>query len=84
MNLSNIKTEQQFSAVADIWYQRAHQLRVIWQNTKESQSRKEKAFALWFYYSKKIMSLVHFYGQYKITRLSKNMHTGGYVAQPET
>lgn len=47
MKLSSIKTRQGFYDFADIWYQRAHNLRRIWQSEDESVMRRFRAFVLW-------------------------------------
>ena len=47
MKLSAIKTKQGFYDFADIWYQRAHNLRRIWQSDDFNIVRKQKAFELW-------------------------------------
>ena len=47
MKLSAIKTKQGFYDFADIWYQRAHNLRCIWQSEDEGVMRRYKAFELW-------------------------------------
>ncbi len=47
MKLSAIKTRQGFYDFADIWYQRAHNLRRIWQSEDTDMIRKFKAFDLW-------------------------------------
>lgn len=48
MKLSDIKTEKEFWEFSDIWYQRVHQLRAIWQNDNETTNeRRLKAFILW-------------------------------------
>lgn len=47
MKLSEIKTKQGFYDFADIWYQRAHNLRRIWQSDDFDMARKQKAFILW-------------------------------------
>jgi hypothetical protein len=40
-------TREEFYTIADNWYQRAHNLRRVWQNESETAERKEKAFRLW-------------------------------------
>lgn len=47
MKLESIKTRQGFYDFADIWYQRTHNLRRIWQSDDEGVVRKFKAFELW-------------------------------------
>lgn len=47
MKLSSIKTKSEFYEFADIWYQRTHKLRRIWQDEKETTERAMKALKLW-------------------------------------
>lgn len=59
MKLSEIKTRKQFDDYADVWYQRSHKLRYIWQNPEETEQRREKAKRLWNVCYKKVMICVH-------------------------
>jgi len=59
MKLEDIKTETEFYEFADIWYQRSHRLRSVWQNTKETGERRKKAFRLWRIMYNRVMKLVH-------------------------
>ena len=42
--------------IGEIYYQRAHKLRKVWQNPTETKNRKEKAYTLWVECVKKVMS----------------------------
>jgi hypothetical protein len=57
MQLRNIKTEAKFYEFGDIWYQRAHNLRRIWQNENETTSRRGKAFILWHEMKNRVLVL---------------------------
>lgn len=47
MKINSIKTEDQFYQFADVWYQRTHKLRLVWQNPDETIENQFKAFLLW-------------------------------------
>jgi hypothetical protein len=59
MNINNIKTRKDFYQVADVWYNRTHNLRCVWQNDLETESRKVKAYRLWFEMYQRMMNLVN-------------------------
>jgi hypothetical protein len=68
MKISNIKTRAEFYEFSDIWYQRAHNLRNIWQNKKETVERRTKAFNLFLIMYgrvKKLMPIAIKLGEYK-------------------
>jgi uncharacterized protein YhaN len=58
MKITNIKTSEEFYEFADIWYQRTHNLRRIWQNENETEKRRAKAFMLWLRMHNRVMKLV--------------------------
>lgn len=58
MKIENIKTRTEFYEFADIWYQRAHRLREVWQNIRETEERRAKAFTLWLIMYDRVMKLV--------------------------
>ena len=58
MKIENIKTRTEFYVFADIWYQRAHRLREVWQNISETEERRTKAFTLWLTMYNTVMKLV--------------------------
>ena len=58
MKIENIKTRTEFYEFADIWYQRAHRLRDVWQNIRETDERRAKAFTLWLIMYDRAMKLV--------------------------
>ena len=47
MRLDSIKKRAEFYEFADIWYQRVHALRRVWQESNEPIEKKVKAFKLW-------------------------------------
>jgi len=65
MNIKSIKSEKEFYEFADIWYQRSHRLRYIWQSVDESEERREQALDLWLEMYRRIKILQSF-----ATRLS--------------
>lgn len=46
MKFKDIKTEREFFDFADVWYQRTHNLRRVWQDESETEKRRLKAFVL--------------------------------------
>lgn len=58
MKIDNIKTRTEFYEFADIWYQRMHRLREVWQNIIETDERRLKAFTLWWIMYNRVMKLV--------------------------
>ena len=58
MKLENIKTRAEFYEFADIWYQRAHKLRDVWQNKKETKERRARALKLWIIMYQRINKLI--------------------------
>jgi len=57
MNIKNIKTRQEFYDFADIWYQRTHKLREIWQDKNQNTLKREKAYLLFKVMLKRVMQL---------------------------
>ena len=47
MNLKKITKRDEFWEFAEVWYQRSHRLRHIWQCDTETKSRRDKAHRLW-------------------------------------
>lgn len=45
--MENSKTQKEFYEFADIWYQRTHALRRVWQESNKPIEKKVKAFRLW-------------------------------------
>lgn len=58
MKIENIKTTTEFYEFANIWYQRANRLRDVWQNMRESDERRAKAFILWLIMYDRVMKLI--------------------------
>ena len=58
MKIENIKTRTEFYEFADTWYQRTHRLRDVWQNKRETDERRAKAFTLWLIMFDRVMKLV--------------------------
>lgn len=46
MKIENIKTRTEFYEFADIWYQRMHRMREVWQNRRDTDERRVKALKL--------------------------------------
>jgi len=69
LRLRDIKNEEMFWKMADNRYQRAHKLRVVWQNPDETSDRREKAFKLWQIMLKKNMILMRI-----ITKINTTYH----------
>ena len=57
MRLRDIKTESDFFQFADVWYQRTHNLRFVWQNENESRLRRLKALYLWYIMQERVLHL---------------------------
>ncbi len=57
MNVSDINNIHQFYEFADVWYQRTHRLREIWQNEDENVYKRVKAFLLYIEMYKRMMKL---------------------------
>ena len=76
MRLKNIKTEKEFWKIAENRYQRTHTLRRIWQNTKETQKYREKAFRLWRIMLFRTMKLMPIITKIK-TNYRTNFNKGG-------
>jgi len=79
MKLKDIKTRTEFYEFADIWYQRVHRLKEIWQNVNNSEKRKIHAFALWFVMYKRVMKLVEIAIKINQYKTSNNFEKGGLV-----
>ncbi len=56
--LKEIKTEAEFYDMADIWYQRSHKLREIWQDETQTAKRKVKSYFLWLKMYNRIQNLL--------------------------
>lgn len=52
-----MKSPTNFWEIADIWYQRSHRLREVWQSATETE-RKVKAFSLWLIMFNRMMAIV--------------------------
>ena len=57
MKIYNIKTRQEFYDFADVWYQRTHKLREIWQDEKQAKAKREKAYLLFKAMLQRVMKL---------------------------
>lgn len=79
MNLNKIKTRSQFNEFADIWYQRVHQLREIWQNENEIFDRKSKSYILWLHMVKRVMHLTQIAIKLNTPKMPKGFKKGGYT-----
>lgn len=47
MKLSKIKTREEFYTFSDVWYQRTHNLRMIYQDERQPKKKREKAKRLY-------------------------------------
>lgn len=70
MKLSDIKTENQFWAFSDVWYQRTINLADIWRDNNETQQRRYKAFYLWIHYKGLVMKLTSIAKQFNLVNFS--------------
>ena len=77
MRLKDIKTEKDFWEFSDNWYQRTHRLREVWQNPREEESRKAKAFKLWLIMYDRVMKLVPIATKISTHIPSNNFEKGG-------
>jgi len=77
MKLENIKTRTEFYEFADIWYQRVHRLREVWQDENEPTERKEKALMLWTIMYKRVMALFQMSIKINQQKLPRNFEQGG-------
>ena len=50
-------TRTEFYDFADVWYQRTHKLRCVWQDKNETNSRRIKAYYLWFLMARRVLHL---------------------------
>jgi len=57
MKIENIKTITEFYEFADIWHQRSHRLREVWQNIINTDEQRAKAFTLWLIMYDRVMKL---------------------------
>ena len=57
MKIEDIKTRQEFYQFADVWYQRTHKLREIWQDQTQAKVKREKAYLLFKVMMQRVMKL---------------------------
>ncbi len=82
MQFKNIKTEKQFWNLAENWYQRTHRLREIWQNSKETETRKSKALRLHLIMVHRMLTITRvatFLQQIKSARKTYPYQKGGII-----
>ena len=84
MKIKNIKNKVEFWEFADIWYQRSHQLREIWQNDSEPTERREKALKLWLVMYRRVMKVSRFGLTLMQAPMPKNYKPGGIIAPKRT
>lgn len=77
--MNNRITEKEFWEMADNWYQRAHKLRVIWQDESQADLRKAKAFRLWVVMYERVMKCIPMATELHIRPVPHNFKKGGYV-----
>lgn len=76
MKLSSIKTQEQFWDMGDNWYQRAHRLRRVYQDSKQPLEKRTKALSLWMVMNNRVMNLQRVAVQMTIFNPSKSMESG--------
>ena len=57
MRIEDIKTRQEFYEFADVWYQRTHKLREIWQDETQAKVKREKSYLLFKVMMQRVMKL---------------------------
>ena len=57
MKIQEIKTRQEFYDFADVWYQRTHKLREIWQDETQTTTKRERAYLLFKIMFERVMKL---------------------------
>lgn len=81
MKLSDIKSYNQFVEVADIWYQRIHKIREVWQDESTPQEKRVKAFKLWCRLYPIVMNSFHIAQKLSQYPPSKRMRPGGIASR---
>jgi len=76
MKLSEIKTKTEFYEMADIWYQRAHKLREVWQNEIGTE-RGLRAYYIWLKLYERLQYCIHIAMKFSQPKLPVKYKTGG-------
>ncbi len=66
-----------FWEFADIWYQRAHKLREVWQNDVLPEAKREKAFRLWLVMFQRVQKLLPHAIKLSTPKIPAGMKPGG-------
>ena len=82
LRLDSIKTRSALHEVADNWYKRTHNLRMVWQNEQETEQRKTKAFALFLLMSKRLHSILLILNKLDGEMIGKNFVKGAIISGP--
>ena len=77
MKIKDIKTEKQFYEFADVWYQRVHKLRRIFENKEEAKEKRDKAQKLYLIMFIRVMELFNIA---KRINVFKPKHNKGGIA----
>jgi hypothetical protein len=78
MKLSDVNTLDDFFEFGDIWYQRAHGLRVIWQDENETKETRVKAFKLWLIMYDRVINITPL--GYPVRPIPEGFTPGGIVS----
>lgn len=80
MKLSDVKTLDDFFEFGDIWYQRAHDLRVIWQDENEPEETRQKAYKLWLIMYNRVVNITPL--GYPVRPMARGFAVGGVIGNP--
>ena len=76
----DIKTEKQFWAFSENWYQRGHNLRRVWQNENESTKYQMKALRIWNIMLQRMVCLSQIASNMRQIKQPKPFTKGGVIA----
>lgn len=79
MKITDIKTKDQFYKFADVWYQRSHKLRRVFQDENETPKRIVKAYILWSVMGMRISKLFEIAKKLEIVTPSRKFNQNGAV-----
>lgn len=80
MKKDNIKTQKDFEHIVNMWYRRAINLICIYNDNKETQSRRDKAFCLWLIMFLRIISIVDICKKHSVSK-PPNFDKGGIIRE---
>jgi len=81
MNLNKITTKAEFYEFSDIWYQRAHRLREIWQDLEETKIKRDRAYKLWVIMVRRVLYLQQVALRNNQITQPKNFEQGGVIVK---